>query len=662
MKLITLIFTLLLTFSLTIYAQTTDTLEWTITSGGNNAGFFKKWQNADGSFTEWYQFNDRGRGDSTVANYRLDEQGFLVYLDAGGVDYYKKTVFEKFRIEDGIAYWENNSEKGEQQLEGMADYSPLSISAGTSYKAYLQTPDSSKLLLPTGKARISVLTTYQLPNGREIRLVSTAGFGMVPGYSWIDENDEYFAYPGSWFSIFPKGYEELNDELLAIQNTYKDRYFEEVTERITRKVDKGLIITGARLFDPQTGATRPDANILVENGKINRITFGTPEIPSGCEQLDASGKFVMPGLWDMHVHYSDQSLAMLYLANGTTNVRDMGNSLDLVDKKKAIDQGETIGPHIQVMAGFIDGAGEYAGPTGEIISSVEEGKVAITKYADHGYQQIKLYSSIKPEWVAPLVEEAKKYDLRVSGHIPAHMLASEAIEAGYDEIQHANMLFLNFYGKELDTRTPARFTTVAQQAAAFDFESEAFKTFVRQLKALDITVDPTVSVFEGMFTGKAGEPSPPLAVIIDRLPLNLQRYLKRGAGLPVPEGMAETYQQSFDNMLRMVKALYDAGITVVPGTDALGGFTLHRELENYVKAGIPPKEVLKMATVTAAEVAGQTGTYGRILEGKAADLIIIDGDPTEDISDIRRVEWVILDDNYYRTRDVLEAISIAYFE
>jgi hypothetical protein len=242
------------------------------------------------------------------------------------------------------------------------------------------------------------------------------------------------------------------------------------------------------------------------------------------------------------------------------------------------------------------------------------------------------------------------------------MLADEAIEAGYDEIHHTNMLFLNFYGKELDTRTPARFTTVAQKAASFDFESVQYKNFVKKLKKLNIVVDPTVTVFEGMFIGEKGKTDPSYESIVHRLPLNLQRYLKTGSALEIPEGQEETYRNSFGSMLKMVKILYDNDVTLVPGTDGFAGFTLHRELENYVKAGIPTKEVLKMATITSATVSGKANQYGSVEKGKTADLIIVDGDPTKNIEDIRKIETIINGKYIYESKDLFSAISIKYFK
>ena len=484
-------------FSSQTKSQSIDTLQFSMMLSGNKAGFLKQWKNPDGSFTEWFQYNDRGRGDSTVTNYRYNDKNYIVSIDAVGVDYYKKPIFEKFYKENDTAFWENSSEKGQKKFVQNASYIPLNISAGTSFKNYFVEADSTIQLLPSGKSKLSVLSTYKLKSGKEIRLISTRGAGLTPSYAWIDENAIFFASPGNWFSMFRTGYEFLNEELLKIQEEFSNNYFKDAAKKVTSPITDGLLIKNANLYNAKTGKVNSNTSILIENGRIMDVVVGQYKSPEGYRTIDAKGKFVMPGLWDMHVHYTSPAQGVLHLACGVTNVRDMGNTIELLDTKQKIDDGIVLGPRIQIISGFIDGAGEFAGPIGEKISSIEEGTVAIKKYADLGYQQIKLYSSIKPEWVAPLTEIARKYNLRVSGHIPSFMLASEAIEAGYDEIQHMNMLFLNFLGKDIDTRTPARFSAVAQNAASFDFEKNEFKDFIKQLKSQEITIEPTVSIFEG---------------------------------------------------------------------------------------------------------------------------------------------------------------------
>ncbi|MFZ6013218.1 MAG: amidohydrolase family protein [Bacteroidota bacterium] len=656
MKSLTSLTLFILTGFLSVQAQT-DTTYWSCIMGGNKVGFLKKWKTADGYYHEWFQYNDRGRGDSTVANYKENARGFIIELDANGKDYFKKPVFEKFKSASGVASWENNAEKGELKLSSDASYVPLKISAGTTFRHFFTTPDSSITLIPSGRQKIKILHTAKLGDQKPVRLYQLTGTGLTPSYGWLLDDHSNFGFVSDWFSIVPKGYESELKALLAIQKEYEQSYFKELRKKLTTTQNK-VAVVNATVFDPARGAATPNQTILIENGVIQEISNKKYKLSGDYKVIDAAQKFVMPGLWDMHVHFSGGSDGILHLACGVTNVRDMGNSTALIDAKKDVDEGRVLGPRVQVMSGFIDGAGPFAGPIGEKINSVEEGKIAVKKYADLGYKQIKLYSSMKPEWIKPLVEEAKKYNLRVSGHIPAHMLAQEAIEAGYDEIQHMNMIFLNFYGKELDTRTPARFTSVAQKAAFFDFNSPEYKKFLQQLKAKNIVVDPTVSIFESMFTHEEGKPSTSMAMVVNRLPLELQRSQRSGAGLGVPNGLEETYRKSFENMLKMVKALYDNGVPLVAGTDDFPGFILHRELENYVKAGIPVAEVLKIATLQSARIAGKAEQYGTLEKNKAADLIIIDGNPLKNISDIRKVSTVIKDNSIYQTKDLFEAVSI----
>lgn len=660
MKKIFIVIVFLISFS--GRSQDANTVEWTLLLGGKSSGFVKQLKNPDGSYTDWSQIYDRGRGDSTVTNYKYDNNGTFVFIDGKGVDYFKKPVFEKYWVENGVAHWENNSEKSEKKIDGITDYVPLKIFPGSSFGSYFKTPSHTIKLLPTGSSKLTVLQEYTLKDGKKIRLASIIGTSLTPSYTWIDENNQWFANPDDWMAYFRKGYESYNDELLKIQDEYKNKYFKEIAKTNTEKIKNGLVITNANLFDTKTGKVNPNATILIENGKIKQVSNQKIKTPPGYKVIDAKGRFVMPGLWDMHVHYTDDSQGLLHLSCGVTNVRDMGNAMSLVDKKKEIDNGIVLGPRIQVMCGLIDGAGQYAAPIGVKINSVEEGKTAIKNYADLGYTQIKLYSSIKPEWVKPLADDAKKYNMRVSGHIPSKMIAEEAVNSGYNEIQHITMLFLNFYGKDLDTRSMTRFTTVGEKAASFDFNSPEFKSFLSLLKQKNITVDPTVTVFENMFTGKEGETNATFTSVESRLPLSLQRELKSGSALEITNDLQETYKKSFSNLLKMIKVLYDNKISIVAGTDDFAGFTLQRELESYVTAGIPNAEVLKIATIGAATIAQKSNDYGSIEEGKAADIIIVDGDPTKNIRDIRKVEIIVKDNDIYNAKDLLSTVSIGYFK
>jgi imidazolonepropionase-like amidohydrolase len=257
-----------------------------------------------------------------------------------------------------------------------------------------------------------------------------------------------------------------------------------------------------------------------------------------------------------------------------------------------------------------------------------------------------------------LIEEAHKNGMRISGHIPAFMTAEQVVRMGFDEIQHANMLFLNFLADRVqDTRTPARFTAVAQHGAEVDPASERVQAFLRLLKERGVVLDPTVAIFESMFAGRPGATDPAYTAIAHRLPPQLRRGLL-GGGLPVPEGMDQRYRDAHRMMLRMVKAAYDAGIPIVAGTDGFAGFTLHRELELYAEAGIPAPRVLQLATLGAARVAKRDADLGSIAPGKLADVILVDGGPAAKISDIRRVVTVVKDGTVYDPAALYQAIGV----
>ena len=305
--------------------------------------------------------------------------------------------------------------------------------------------------------------------------------------------------------------------------------------------------------------------MLIDGNRIRAVgKDGSVTIPSQAEHIDAGGKALLPGLWDMHVHIGPTD-GLLHMAAGVTSVRDLANDNDgLMLVKKSIEEGTAIGPRI-TMRGFMDGRGPYTGPTKVFVDTEAEARSAIENYAKLGYEGIKVYSSIKPELIPTIIKLAHDAGLRVSGHVPAFMTAQQFVEAGADEIQHINMLFLNFFFDEVkDTRTPARFIAVAERGATLDLNSERVRSFVKLLKDRNVVVDPTLVAFDTMFTDRPGKMSESYAAIADRLPPQVRRGFLVG-GLPVPEGKDARYRESARALLRMTKLLYDSGITIVAG-------------------------------------------------------------------------------------------------
>jgi hypothetical protein len=222
-------------------------------------------------------------------------------------------------------------------------------------------------------------------------------------------------------------------------------------------------------------------------------------------------------------------------------------------------------------------------------------------------------------------------------------------------------VFLNFIaGPKDDTRTPLRFTAVGDKAGALDLESAPVRDFVELMKTRHTALDPTLTAFEDMYLSKPGTDSPSYAAIASHMPVTIQRGIRAGT-LDVNASNEARYAASFGAMMKMLKKLYDAGIPLEAGTDGIAGFTLHRELELYVKAGIPAPRVLQIATIDAARLLRADGDLGSVTPGKLADLILVKGDPAQNISDIRNVRLVIKNGELYQPDALYRAVGIKPF-
>jgi hypothetical protein len=468
------------------------------------------------------------------------------------------------------------------------------------------------------------------------------------------------------FSVLPEsgshsskeGWEETNDQLYALDRQAEDERLARLSRELATHPRHPVAIEHVRLFDSEQAATREDQTVVVEG---ERITQAGPSsainVPKDAEIIDGTGKTLLPGLFDMHAH-AQAGDGILNIASGVTTVRDMGNDIDeLKHLQDRWENGSAIGPRVW-KAGFIDGHGPFQAPTGLYADTAEEAQAAVTRYADLGYVQIKLYSSLNPDFVPGIAKAAHARGLRVSGHVPNGITASQFVEDGADEVQHINFIFLNFLADKVkDTRTPERFSAVGDYAAKLDLQSKEVNDFIALLQQHHTTVDVTLATFEGMFTGRPGQASPDFAPILKRLPAQVQRGAFAG-GLPVTEEKDQLYKDSYQAMLRMTKRMYDAGIPILAGTDAIAGIMLHRELELEVEAGIPPAKALQIATFNAARLLKQDKDLGSIVSGKRADLVLVEGNPAENISDVRRCRLVMKNGVEYKSADLYSSVGI----
>jgi imidazolonepropionase-like amidohydrolase len=642
-------------------AATAQTLRYSILFSNNTAGSEADTYHPDGSIDSTFEFNDRGRGPKLAARYVIRADGLPLGTDITGYDYLKARVDEHFFIENGVAHWKSTSENGQAAPGFYISNNGPTAEQALLVAALLKAKGAPVRLLPAGEASLERLANTTVEDhGQKVHLTEYAitGLSFEPQLLWLDDDQHFFASPGKWGAVLRQGWEGVNDRLYALDRAAEDARNARLARELAQHLDRPLAIQHVRVFDSEHAAMREDQTVVIRGERIAQAgPSAAIDIPPDAQRINGTGQTLLPGLFDMHVHVQPLD-GFLNIASGVTSVRDMGNDIDnLKHLQDQWESGAAIGPRLW-KAGFIDGRGPFQAPTGLFVDTPEEAQAAVNRYADLGFIQIKVYSSLKPELFPGIVKTAHARGLRVSGHIPNGMIASQFVEAGADEIQHINFIFLNFLaGQVKDTRGPDRFIAVAEHAAKLDLGSKEVADFIALLQRHHTTVDVTLATFEGMFTGRPGQVSPDFAPVIARLPAQVQRGAYTG-GLAVTSSNDQLYRASYTALLRMTKRLYDAGIPILAGTDATAGFMLHRELELEVQAGIPPAKALQIATFNAARLLKQDRDLGSIAPGKLADFVLVEGNPAEHISDIRRCRLVAKNGVLFKSADVYRAIGV----
>lgn len=591
-----------------------------------------------------FHYVDRGRGDDLHASWTLDATGLPVRYEARGQDYWHAPIEERFEARGGTVTWRNRVDAGERPAAGPAFYMPANSPPewqAVLARALLKAPGHRLPLLPSGEAQLREVTTLKRGAAR-LTLYHLSGLDFTPDAVWLHADGRTAAVLTDWLQTLAAPFLPLRERMVAAQDRAAQGWHAELARQQARRpVGDALLIRNARLFDPRDLSVRERMSVRIIGTRIVQVDAddAVPATP-GTEVLDAQGRFLMPGLWDVHQHFSGVD-GVFDLVAGVTSARDMANdNLPMLARVKRFDAGTELGPRV-VLAGIVEGVGPLAGPTDVRVDTAEKARAAVDWYADHGYAMAKIYSSVKPGLIEPIATRAHARGMRVGGHVPAGTTAAGFVAAGADEISHLSFLVWNFF-PDADTRGKERYTLLAQKLAELDLDDGRFDAFVGELKRRHTVLDPTMTVFEGMFAADPGKPPRALQPVVDRFPVTARRQALSGA-VPVAAGQEAVAAQALPRLMRMLKRLHDAGIVVMPGTDSFAGYSLHRELELWVEAGIPAPEVLRLATLVPARVLGAEADRGVIAPGKRADMVLVDGDPSLRIGDIRRIFRTIKD-------------------
>jgi imidazolonepropionase-like amidohydrolase len=488
--------------------------------------------------------------------------------------------------------------------------------------------------LPTNEVFVEAQGREGIQIGaRVVQLDRYAIDGVVWGREavWLDERGALAAVITRAGGLsFEAVREDLEPGLVSfVEHATRDRIADlEAITRRTAPVKSGTYaLIGATIVDGTGGPPIADGVIVVRDGRIAAVgPRASVTIPAGTAAVAVDGKTIIPGLWDMHTHVTQVEWAPVYLGAGVTTVRDMGNEFEFITSlRDAIASRRVLGPRI-VAAGLIDGGGPNAFGV-YYAATPEEARQAVARYHDAGFQQIKIYSLVTPPIVEVITAEAHRLGMSVTGHIPNGMTIEQAAAAGMDQIAH------------LGIRGEAGSDDVKRTIA-----------FLRDRKTV---IDPTQSWNE-LLGHAVGTPIAAFQPGVLKIPAPLNRVFSNAgaAGIDAPTARAR-----LERGLRIVKALHDAGVPVVVGTDeGIPGHSVHREIELYVEAGLTPMEALQAATIVSARAMRMDGELGTIERGKRADLVVLNANPLDAIRNVRRVQWTVSDGRVYDTATLWRSV------
>jgi imidazolonepropionase-like amidohydrolase len=512
-------------------------------------------------------------------------------------------------------------------------------------------PSGHVKIEPRGQDTINV-------DGADVMLDRYTVEGLIWGREtlWFDSSRKLIAAVTldaefDHFEAIRAGYEHALGKFVGRAGEDGMAALAEMSKGISGSHEDTLALVGGTLIDGTGSAPVPDSAVLIEKGRI--IAAGprsTVKIPGRAKKIDVRGKTILPGLWDMHAHFEQAEWGPIYLATGATTVRDCGNELEFITAvRDAIANGHGLGPRM-LLAGIVDGSGPLAIGV-ERVDTPEQARMWTDRYHAAGFQQMKIYSSVKLEELAAVAEEAHRLGMTVTGHVPEGLNAYQTIPAGQDQINHIQYVAAIMRPPLAED---VRGIPQMQANAAVDISSPEAQKAIAFLVEHGTVVDPTMALFE-FFTATSAKPPASFEPGVTKVAPELAEQL---SGADPPSARSELLEKVFEKDVEILGALHRAGIPIVAGTDqTVPGHSLHREIEIYVQAGFTPMEAIQAATIVPARVMGLDKEVGTVEAGKRADVIILGGNPLESIHNIRKVEYVITNGTMYNCAELWRSVG-----
>lgn len=409
-----------------------------------------------------------------------------------------------------------------------------------------------------------------------------------------------------------------------------------------------LVIEGVTVIDVERGVAVPGQWVVVNGERITGVFDGLPAMKAAKRRIDGRGQFLIPGLIDSHVHYVDrETYGRLFIANGVTLVRDMASETDsIIALREQLRSGEVLGPRMMCTGAIIDGKPPIW-PFSYPCETPEEAREAVRALKKAGVDMVKVYSLLKPEVYRAACEEAQVQGLRAVGHVPESVTLAGALEAGQYTNEHLMGFPALIAGMLPEAERPTERGLFKNSAVWAKYSMiDPAKLRVELEKLRPMAQCPTIVVMQGIGSIATGEgPKDPRNESVSAAMTAFwsgERYQGWSASIP----------KQLPGLFGMTKALYDAGVPLLVGTDlanpyVFAGSSMHDEMKNFATAGIPSADTLRSATVTPAKWFGLDKDYGTIAPGKMASMVLLSANPLDDIANTTKIHGVMLAGQYF---------------
>ncbi len=388
-----------------------------------------------------------------------------------------------------------------------------------------------------------------------------------------------------------------------------------------------LAITGTTIIEVATGGLRRNTTVLIR-GNVIAAVGERLQIPAGAAVVEGRGKFLIPGLWDMHAHHEGTGEASLplFVANGVTGTRDMGSALDFIlPLRQRISSGQVLGPAIVAAGPILDDA-PAGWPFRLRVRTAQEAREAAQMLKRRGVDFIKVHDHTPRDAYFAIADEAKRQGLPFAGHVPAAVTIAEAVEAGQRSIEHL-----------------ANFRVFTECSRGGEYQQSQCQSLFEQLAKRGVWQTPTLAFMRKLLTINTSSADAEADHVAYASPGLKKLWAdNQQASNPSPERI-RAFLTLADASLPAVRDMHRAGVGILAGCDGLvPGFCLPDELTMMVRAGLSPLAALQTATINPARYLGKESSVGSVEPKKIADLVLLDANPIEDIANIRRINAVVI--------------------